>query len=263
MNELSDEELQELPDENVDGSDERPPRARFTILSLMMAVAAVAILLAAADGLRGIVLVLAVTFLALFGVRWVLLQDQREIASLGFWVLVVFANVLYAAACIVPTSTYFGILFLLWFVMIMPAIFGQGMDWVKRSTHGKSVPNRTGHPALLLVMFLAMFPGVTLLTYWPLHLAFLVARPRLENLADRVDAGSAVVAPVRVGYFQIVDSAVDPLSGNVGLITNPVRHGRTGLVRVRPGTPPDARGPIAGSRLDVSLGGGWRYRQQD
>jgi hypothetical protein len=115
----------------------------------------------------------------------------------------------------------------------------------------------------LSVIFLAVLPAVTLLTYWSLHLAFLIAGPRLDRLANRVDAGSAFVAPVGVGVFQIVESAVDPASGNVGLIIKPIRHGRTGLVRVSPGTPPDAGGPIAGSRLDVPLGDGWRYRQQD
>ena len=242
---------------------ERPRRARFTILGLMLAIAVVAILLAAAEKLRGVELVLALTFLALLVVQWVLLQDQRQIASIGFWVLAVFANVLYAIACTAPNFTYFVILFLGWLVIVMPAIIRLGMSWANGLTRGKSIPKRTGHPAMLSVIFLALLPIVTLLTYWPLHLAFLIARPGLESVADRVDAGGAVGAPVRVGFFQIVDSAVDPLSGNVGLIINPVRHGRTGLVRVRPGSPPDTRGPIAGSDLDVVLGGGWRYRQGD
>jgi hypothetical protein len=253
----------ELADETVDAPEGPPPGGRFTILRLMMAVAVVAILLAAAEGLQGIVLVLAVTFLAVFGVRWVLIKDQREIASLGFWVLAVFANKLYAAACTAPDSTYYGILFFGWLVIVMPAILGQGMSWAHCPTRGKSVSQRIRRPAELSVMFLAVLPVVTLLTFWPLRLAFLIARPRLESLADRVDSGSAVVAPVRVGLFQIADSAVDPLTGNVGLIIKPVRHGRTGLVRVRAGSPPDARGPIAGSVMDVTLGGGWRYRQQD
>jgi hypothetical protein len=90
----------------------------------------------------------------------------------------------------------------------------------------------------------------------------LIARPKLDRLANRVDAGSAV-APVRVGLFWIVGSDVDPLTGNAGLIINPARHGRTGLVRIRPGAPPDPRGPIAGSDQDVHLGGGWQYRQGD
>jgi hypothetical protein len=262
MNKLSDEQHPELSDETMYGPDERPHRTRFTILRLMMAVAVVAILLAVADGLRGIVLVLAVTFLALFGVRWVLLQDQRTIASLGFWVFAVFANVLYAAACITPNSTYFGILFVGWLFIVMPAIIGHGMSWANGSTHGKSVPKRSGHQAVLLVMLLAVLPVLTLLTNWPLRLAFVITRPGLESLANRVDAGSAV-GPVRIGLFQFVGSDVDPITGNVGLIINPVRHRRTGLVRVRPGTPPDPRGPIEGSDLDVPLGGGWRYRQQD
>ena len=212
--------------------------------------------------LRGILLILAITFLVLFGVRWVVRLDQREIGSLGFWALAVFANVLYAVACTTPNSAYFGVLILGWLVFVMPAIIGQGTSWANRSTQGKSVPTRTGHPVVLSVVFLAVLPIVTLLTYWPLHLAFLIARPRLDRLANRVDAGSAV-APVRVGLFRIVGSDVDPLTGNVGLIINPARHGRTGLVRIRPGAPPDPRGPIAGSDQDVPLGGGWRYRQGD
>jgi hypothetical protein len=248
---------------NMDDPDDRPPRARFTILKLMMAVAVVAILLAVAEGLRGIILVLACTFLALFGVRWVLLRDQREIASLGFWTFAVLANLLYAGASISPDSKYFYILFLGWLVIVMPAIIGQGMSWANGSPHGKSVPKQTARAAVFLVMFLAVLPAVTLLSYWPLRLAFLIARPRLENLANRVDAGSTVGAPIGVGLFQIVNSDVDPMTGNVGLIINPVRHGRTGFVRVRPGNRPDAPGPIEGSELDVPLDGAWRYRQQE
>jgi hypothetical protein len=264
MNEQSDgADHPVLPDETTDGSEERPPRPRSTILRLMMAVAVVAILLAAAQGLSGIVLVFALAILALIGVRWVLCLDQREIATFGFWVIAVFANVLYAAACVTPDSTYFGILLIVWLVIVMPAIIRQGISWANGSLHGKAVPNGTRHAAVVSVIFLAVLPVLTLLTSWPLHLNFLIARPSLERLADRVDAGGAVVAPVRTGLFQIVDSAVDPITGNVGLIINRARHGRSGLVRVRPGTPPDDRGPIDGSRLDVPLGGGWRYRQED
>jgi hypothetical protein len=122
---------------------------------------------------------------------------------------------------------------------------------------------RIARPAVLLVMFLAVLPVVTLVTYWPFHVAFLIARPRLESLANRVDAGSAVFAPIWVGLFQFVGSDVDPVTGIVGLIISPARHGRTRLVRARPGNSPDALGPIEGSDLDVPLGNGWRYRQQE
>jgi hypothetical protein len=264
MNDLSDgADRPVFPDETMDGAEERPPRARSSILRLMMAVAVVAILLAAGQGLNGIVLVFALAFLALFGVRWVLLRGQREIATLGFWVLAVFANVLYVAACIAPDSTYFGILLLGWLVIVMPAIIGQGMSWANGSLRGNVLLNRSRRTAVVSVIFLAVLPVLTLLTSWPLHLTFLIARPSLESLADRIDAGGAVVAPVRVGLLQIVDSAVAPMTGNVGLIIKRARHGSRGLVRVRPGTPPDVRGPIDGSRLDVPLGEGWWYRQED
>ena len=44
---------------------------------------------------------------------------------------------------------------------------------------------------------------------------------------------------------------------------DPSPSGPTGLVRVRPGDPPNRCGPFRWDDLDVDLGWGWEYREED
>jgi hypothetical protein len=108
-----------------------------------------------------------------------------------------------------------------------------------------------------------VLPLATMGTLWPLRLAFLVARPALERLADGAAAGQALAGPQWAGPYRLVQSAVDPASGEVALMTDPNPSGAKGFVRVNPGIPWDRRGPILGTDLDVELGWGWEYRQDD
>jgi hypothetical protein len=103
----------------------------------------------------------------------------------------------------------------------------------------------------------------TVRSLWPLHLAFLAARPALEHLADRVYAGQATGFPRWAGPFRVARTAVDPVTGNVGLMIDPNPGGPTGLVRICPGSPPDPRGPFGWDDLRVDLGWGWEYREED
>ena len=117
--------------------------------------------------------------------------------------------------------------------------------------------------AWVSVGVLAFLPLLTLVTLWPLLLGFVTARPALEHLADQVAAGRTIAYPQQVGLFRIAGSVVDHVSGNVGLLIDPNPSGYTGFVRVRPGTPSNARGPIIGSDLNVDLSAGWSYRGDD
>ena len=121
-------------------------------------------------------------------------------------------------------------------------------------------------PVWSLVIVLVALPLSMLFTPWPLRLAFLASKPALDRLADRVATGQAPSRPVLAGLFIVVNSAVDPTSGNVGLITNPDPSGRSGFVRVSPASstlPIRAAGPFYNLNYDMEMGGGWRYQNED
>ena len=112
------------------------------------------------------------------------------------------------------------------------------------------------------MVILTVLPVFAPLTLWPLHAAFRSARPNLQQLAGQVAAGNAVSFPRWSGLFRLVDSRVDPISGNVGLSLDPLPSGPSGFVRLYPRVPPNHAGPIRGSQLNVDLGGGWWYREE-
>jgi hypothetical protein len=63
--------------------------------------------------------------------------------------------------------------------------------------------------------------------------------------------------------FRLAGSAVEPATGNVGLMIEPNPDGPTGLVRASPGNFQNRAGPFRGDILYVDLGWGWDYREED
>ncbi len=88
-------------------------------------------------------------------------------------------------------------------VIAVPMIGGIGAAWVRLSTQAGAIPRRAGATAGLSVFGLTVLPFLMLLTFWPLRLAFLVARPSLDRLADQVAAGNSVGLPQQVGVFPV------------------------------------------------------------
>ena len=123
-------------------------------------------------------------------------------------------------------------LFLGWLVIIAPTVDALGWVWARLATREGAAPRRSPPTAWLSAIALCLLPPVTLLTYWPLRLAFLTVRPALDRLADQVAAGKAAGFPQWVGPFRVARSAVDPVSGHVGLMIDPNPTGPMGLVRV-------------------------------
>ncbi len=82
------------------------------------------------------------------------------------------------------------------------------------------------------------------------------ARPARDRLANQVAATPVASVPRWLGPFRVARSAVDPASGNVGLMIDPNPGGPTGLVRIRPGTPPDRTGPFGWDACWWTWGGG-------
>jgi len=229
----------------------------------MIAVVVVVGLLALPTDRSVIVIALSLPCFALIGAQCLVFRGHRHLAAFGFCVLATLTNVLYAAFCVAPDSYLLIPLFLGWLVDVVPTIGGLGAAWAILATRDGAVPRRSPQKAWLSVIALSVLPLVTLCTLWPLHLAFLTARPTLERLADQVAAGQAASFPQRAGLFRVAGSAVDPISGNVGLMIDPNPSGPTGFVRVRRGTPRNRRGPFGWDDLDVDLGWGWEYREED
>jgi hypothetical protein len=147
--------------------------------------------------------------------------------------------------------------------LAIPAIFCSGEAWAALATRRDASHRRSPMVAWPLVFALAIAPLAMMFTDWPLRLAFLASRPALERLADRVEAGQALRRPEWAGRYRVVGSAIDPRTGNVGLVLSPNPAGRSGFVRLVPGWPPVHHGPLSNLNFDVPLGGRWSYQDED
>lgn len=239
------------------------PRGWFTIGRLMIAIAFLAGLLALPAEVGVIVIGLSIPCLSLIGAQWLVFRRRRRVAAYSFWVAATLTNLLAAFSCIAPNSYALIAIILGLFVTAIPSTSAFGAAWVRLLTREAWVRPRSRAAAGISVFVLAMLPILTLWTFWPLHMAFLAARPGMERLADQVAVGKTVGFPRRAGLFLVVASAVDPVSGDVSLMIDPNPNGPTGFVRASPGALPSPNSSIVGSNLNVNLGGGWWYREDD
>jgi hypothetical protein len=114
------------------------------------------------------------------------------------------------------------------------------------------------------VLTLTLLPAITLVSCWPLRIAFLSARPALERVADQVAAGKRVTFPQQAGLFRLGGSAIAPFSDEVTLMIDPNPSRYEGFLRIPPGGNGMARGgPISGATLQVHLGGRWWYCKEN
>lgn len=241
------------------------PHVQFTIRTLMIAAAIIAGLLALPDEWRVVAAALALPCLALVAARRLLLRGRRQLAGACFWVLAIGVNILFAVSCIAPEGYLLGLLVLVWLSTLLPTLAGFGATWATLATRDVAAARRSPSRIWLSVIALTVMPAATAWTVWPLRVAFLAARPALDRLADRVAAGRAPASPRWAGPFQVLRSAVDPATGNVGLMIDPNPNGPTGFVRHgRRGTgPSDCFAPFRGDVLHVELADGWCYHEED
>jgi hypothetical protein len=251
----------------------RRPPVRFTIRSLMIAVAVVAGLLAVllspialvvASGL--FYLALIVVPCALIGLPWWLRRGFRRLSALWFGVVAALSNTSIAALCVYLPDFLGAILMFVGWLFTFPIVISAGAAWANVATRQVAKPRRSPWSAWPLVLVLGILPLTMVLTRWPLRLAFLASRPAMDRLAERVLAGQAVAGPEWTGLFRVVGSAVDPASGNVGLITDPCLSGRSGFVRAGggPGAPAGPPiGPLYDLWSDLQLDDRWWYECED
>ncbi|MFI5456748.1 MAG: hypothetical protein ACHRXM_14980 [Isosphaerales bacterium] len=240
---------------------------RFTIRTLMIVVAISAGILALYQTFGGPGLLMAcfgLSYIGLIGVLWSMFRGFRRLSALCFGIAAALANVGCFLVCVYRQGIDRVLLMSLVWLVPIPIMLGAGVAWAVNATHRNAVPRRSALVAWPLVLGLGLAPLPIMLTRWPLRLAFELSRPALERLADRVAAGQRLAAPEWAGIFYVVGSAVDPASGNVGLIIDSAPTGRSGFVRVGRGIFPDRiRGPFYNLNVYERLGGRWSYQTED
>ncbi len=240
------------------------PVERFTIRGLLIAIGIIAGLLALPDPWRVIAFALSLPCLALLYARWLHAQDLLGISGVCFWTSAILINVSYAVLSISP-GLHLHLLFMAWFVLFLPTLAGFGIAWARLTTRRDGDRRYSSSRAWLSVLALTLMPLVTAGTALPFQLRFLLARPALERLADRVAAGQAVTNPQWAGTYWIAGSAVDPASGNVGLMIDTNPSGPSGFVRTRGirSQPYGCFRPFRGDWYHLNLVGGWCYHEED
>lgn len=239
---------------------------KFRLKHLMIAVAAIACFLVLLQSPGGFLVICVLWSLVLAVIFWALLRGQRRPAAVCFGIASLAVNGLFAALSIYALNLWGFASMFVGLLCGVPLVLGSGTAWSVAATRRGAARQLSPFAVWPLVAVLATLPLTMLLAQWPLRLAFLASRPALDRLADAVATGQAPGWPARAGFFMVVNSAVDPTTGNVGLITDPNPSGRSGFVRVNPAggvSPVGLGGPFHNLGGDLPMGGGWRYQSED
>jgi hypothetical protein len=165
------------------------PRSRFTIRSVMIAVAVAAGLRAVVKWWGLIAIAVSLTFAALFHAFFLFSKGHRRPAAFWFWVPIVLSNIFFAVSCASPELFFIIFGFGGWLIFVMPAILGFGIAWAILATRAGVVGQRSPLVAWISLVALMVAPLATVRTLWPLHMAFYFSRPKLERLADQIESG--------------------------------------------------------------------------
>lgn len=237
---------------------------RFTIRSVMIAIGLIAGLLALPGPWQIIIIAFCFPCLAMAYARRLDSQGLLRVAGICFWSLAILINGVYCACSVLP-GIHLLLLDMAWLVFVLPTLTGFGVAWARLVSARHGQRRYVSSRAWLSVIALTLMPLVTAATAWPFQMTFLMTRPALESLADRVAAGGAVRTPLRVGPYQIAGTAFDPASGNVGLMIDTNPSGPSGFVRDRSSRnrPFGCFHPFRGDWYHLSLIGGWCYHEED
>jgi hypothetical protein len=243
-----------------------PSRIQFRIGSLMVAVALAACLFAAAHSGVALATAFGSLYVALIGALLSMFRGLRHLSALSFGIAAASYTTLSALLCVYRPDVGGAFVMIICQLCTFPVVVGAGVAWASVATRRTGKSRRSPLLAWPLVVLFAILPPSMVVGFWPLRLAFLVSRPALERLADRVAAGADVAGPEWVGMFVVFGSEVDPVTGNVGLIVNPDPSGRSGFLRINPSpSTPTGRsiGPFRDIYLDLQLRDRWWYECED
>ena len=135
----------------------------------------------------------------------------------------------------------------------LPSLVAALVASVRDFRHQEAGLRRAGWLGVVLVF--ALLPASMPVTNWPIRLAFLVSRPALDGLADRVVTGAAVEFPRWAGAFQIkgVEAEPQPNSTVALLLGGSIRP--TSLSR----TTSANHGPLNEPWFEIDLSPAWRF----
>jgi hypothetical protein len=241
----------------------RLPRVRFTIRHLMLAVAVVASSLFLLRTLGGPLFAFVLAALMLAFASWLPARARLKRPALWFAISAIVTNGGVAVLCVyfrnmvgmlgMALGSFYGI----------SVVLGLGVTWAAEATRRDANPRRSPLVAWASVLALSIAPLTMTVTSWPFRLAFLISRPALDRLANQVAAGKALRRAEWAGLYLVFDTDLDARSGNIGLIIRQDPSGRSGFVRLGPGTPPNHYGPLFNLDIDEHIGGRWQFQEED
>jgi hypothetical protein len=236
---------------------------RFKIRTLMIAVAAIAVLLLAVRFPPLVVTLFLAACAALAHGLWLAVRRFKRLPATAFGVAGSMLNLLCFVASMAGSPSIVVILSALPCLIGTAVVVGFGAAWCFASARDLKLSRRSLVLRWTVVAVISLAPVTMLFTQWPFRLAFLVSRPALERLADEVGAGAPLTSPRWAGVFVIVGSAVDAKTGNVGLITDPNPSGRTGFERYGALGRPGAGGAFYNFWSEMQLDENWRFAEED
>jgi hypothetical protein len=145
-------------------------------------------------------------------------------------------------------------------LVVLPVALGCGVEWARIETKPDSMARRL---AWAFVLVVCLVPMTMIANLWPLRLAFLLSRPALNAMADRVAAGKPVVEQEQAGWYEVVRSNFDPLTGEVALIIDDDPAGRSGFLRLAPGHSSQQSALFTNLNFNLYLDDRWRYQNED
>jgi len=94
------------------------------------------------------------------------------------------------------------------------------------------IDHRMFRNAVAVPLSLLLIASV-MLTQWPLRLQYLLVKPSLNTIANRVEKDESIQTPIQVGFLRIKNVEINR-HGVVCLWTDPNPGGYSGLVKTQP-----------------------------
>jgi hypothetical protein len=236
---------------------------QFKIRTLMIAVAAIAVLLLAVRFPLLLVALFLGACVALAMGLWLAARRYKRLPAAAFAVAGLLLNLFCWAVSMTGSYTLVVVLGVLPCLIGTAVVFGFGAAWCAASAPGVTISGHTLALRWAVVGIVSLAPLTMVLTRWPFRLAFLVSRPALGRLAEKVAGGAPVTSARWAGAFVIVGSAVDAKTGNVGLITDANAGGRSGFERYGARGTRGAAGAFYNFWSETQLDANWRFAEED
>ena len=238
---------------------------RLTIRNLMILIAGVAVLLAIGKALGYFVHFVLIWFTGpvwLGLLAWRVGLKSPGPALAGLVVLAIPASLATAWFCVYPMEVVGPVIPFVIAWSASPVLAGCALGWImarRRREGTKGSP-----PGSLVVGALAGLPLSMALSFWPLHLAFQMARPEMIRLADQVAAGKPVSWPHQAGIYQVVAVTIDPDHPvNYAILLDKNPNWPSGFVRLVEPTDPMQNLGMVPSDYQIDLGDGWAYWREE